>query len=81
MLRLADLNINGATPKTGTKSVTCLLSLAIQLQMWRVGTGMGWGPQGGDFTPSYSRTRGLKLEGNGSLFSLEGGKWCPPIWV
>ena len=37
--------------------------------------------QGGDSTPSYPRMCGLKLEGNGSLFSLEGGKWCPSIWV
>ena len=32
-------------------------------------------------TPYYPRMCGLKLEGNGSFFSLEGGKWCPPIRV
>ena len=49
----------------------------------RHGHTAGEGTQGGggDSTPSYPRMCGLKLEGNGSFLSLEGGKRCPPIWV
>ena len=41
----------------------------------------GVGAPGGRLHTILRPDGGLKLEGNGSLFSLEGGKWCPPIWL
>ena len=36
---------------------------------------------GGRLYNSLPQMCGLKLEGNGFLLGMEGGKRCPPIWV